>query len=93
MKVLLAQEQAFLADGRHWVHKADFLVATRGDAFVQLTLPSAARLLALALDDQAVTPRPAGPETYGIPLGGPPGPAHLEGLLAISGGGGTLRSS
>ena len=78
VKILLAQEQAFLADGRHWAHQTDFLVAAHGATEVQLVLPAGARLLALTLDDQSVTARAAGPETSRGPLEGLPGPRTLR---------------
>lgn len=87
--VLLAEEQAFLADGQRWVHQAEFLLAGRGDADVQLVLPAQSRLLALTVDDRPVAarigpghaalenvpaPEDAGPSAFWVPLGGPPGP-------------------
>ncbi len=39
VKVLLAQEQASLADGGHWLHQAEFLCAVRGGGDVQFILP------------------------------------------------------
>jgi len=78
VKILLSQEQAFLADGKHWAHQADFLVAVRGDTDLQLALPAEARLVELTVDDQPLQPRPAGPDTYWVPLTGQPGPRTLR---------------
>jgi hypothetical protein len=78
VKVLLAEEQAFLADGLRWLHQTDFLLAARGDTDLKFALPAEARLLAMTLDERAVMPRPVGPQTYGVPLGGPSGPRTLR---------------
>jgi hypothetical protein len=65
-KVLFAEEQAFLTESRHWAHQSEFLLASRGAVRLQLRLPRGARLLALTLDHQSVTPRPAGPDSYWV---------------------------
>src|SRR5262249_2095521 len=77
-KAFLALEQAFLADGGHWVHQAEFLVAARGSTELQLVLPKAASLLALTLDDQLLIPLAAAGQTYRIALTGPPRPRALR---------------
>jgi hypothetical protein len=72
-QVLLAEEKAYLANGRHWVHCTDLLVAARADAEVQVVLPAAARCLAVIADGQALAPRRTGPGTYQLSLAGPSG--------------------
>lgn len=78
VKVLLAEEQVYLADGSRWIHQADFELAARGDSDLQVSLPAGARLLALTVDEQPVTPRTSGSQSYWVFLGGPVGPRSLR---------------
>jgi hypothetical protein len=78
VKLLLVEEQVFPADDGRWVHQTEFLLAARGDADLRVALPARSYLVALTVNDQPFTPRLAGPEVYGIPVGGTAGAHTLK---------------
>jgi hypothetical protein len=71
--VLLAEQAAAVADGRHWLHEAVFTLAAEGGADLHVSLPEGARLLAAELDGGPVAPRQTGPQSLWLPLPGSAG--------------------
>jgi len=78
VQVLLAEQEAALADDGRWMHQATFLLFAKTSADVHLALPQGARLLALAVDDQPVSARHATAENLSLSLPGDPGPHWLR---------------
>jgi hypothetical protein len=67
--VHFAEQAAAVADCRHWLHEAVYLVSGAG-ADLQLQLPEGARAVALALDGSPVRARQTGPQSLWLPLPG-----------------------
>ena len=78
VQVLLAEQEAALADDGRWMHQATFLLFAKTSTDVHLALPQGARLLALAVDDQPVSARHATAENLSLSLPGHSGPHWLR---------------
>jgi len=73
IQILLSEQEAVLGDRGRWVHQAHFLIFARRGADLRLTLPTGARLVAMALDDVPVTPRTSTGGPCWLPLAGTAG--------------------
>ncbi len=78
VRVLYAEQEAAVADLRRWTHQATYwLYAGRG-AEPRLTLPTGARLLAVAVDSVPVAARRQPDGRVAVPLPGGEGPHRLR---------------
>ena len=79
IQILHAEQEAMVGEDGHWVHQAAFLIFVKSRTEVHLTLPHGARLSAMALDEQPVSPRQrAEADVFWLPLEGAPGPHWLR---------------
>jgi hypothetical protein len=77
VRVFLAEQTAAVADGHHWLHRAEWWLRHGAHTDLSVALPAAARVVAVALDGAEVAPLQPGPRRLWLPLPGRPGVRRL----------------
>jgi hypothetical protein len=73
IQVFLAEQQAAVADGRHWLHEAAYWLRHEANAELTVVLPGAGRLVGASLDGVQVAPVQSEPTRLWLPLPRRPG--------------------
>jgi hypothetical protein len=77
VRVFLAEQTAAVADGRRWLHRAEWWLRHEAHTDLSVALPAAARVLAVSLDGAEVAPVQPGPQRLWLPLPGRAGVRRL----------------
>jgi hypothetical protein len=77
VRVFLAEQTASVADGRRWLHRAEWWLRHEAHTDLNVALPAAARVVAVALDGAEVAPLQPGPQRLWLPLPGRAGVRRL----------------
>jgi hypothetical protein len=78
VRILLEERNAAVADGRHWLHEASYLLYARRGAGLRFALPAGAVLVGADVDGHPAAPgRPAAGRVW-LPLAKGPGPHRLR---------------
>jgi hypothetical protein len=78
VQVLFAEQECAVADGRRWVYQSTYWLYHEANTDLTFLLPSRARLLAVAVDDQTVAPLQPSPGRLWVPLPGSAGARRLR---------------